>query len=178
MQITKDEGQSGFPIKNIKRVLVNLTTKEWLGVVEYAIWLAKKFGARLYVVDVIHDPFGYAGWNLPMPSLEIEFQQIVAEARDHLQAIMQEERAKGFVIESLIREGDPAEQITKVIEEKGIDVLVMPAHEEDRIEDFLFGGVYHKLIRKMPCSILLVQAALLGHSSMDFRETPNSTTFP
>ncbi|MGD0662679.1 MAG: universal stress protein [Syntrophorhabdales bacterium] len=163
MQVTKNEGQNGLPMKNIERILVNLPTREWLGVIEYAIFLARKFGARLYVVDVIHDPFGSAGWNLPMPSLEKEFQQIVAEARDRLQAIMEKERAKGFVIEPLVREGDPAEQLTKVIEEKEIDVLVLPAHEEDRIEDFLFGGVYRKLIREMPCSILLVQPAALRH---------------
>ena len=162
MQGTRNEGQSDFPVKNIEHFLVNLPTTDWLGVIEYAIFLAKKFGARLYVVDVVHDPFGIAGWNLPMPSLEKEFQQIVAEARDRLQAIVEKERARGFVIETLVREGDPVEQIVKVIEEKQIDVLVMPAHEEERIEDLMFGGLYRKLVRKMPCSILLVQRAALG----------------
>lgn len=163
MRITKNNGQSSLPVKTIERILVNLPTSEWLGIIEYAISLARKFGAQLYVVDVIHDPFGSAGWGLPMPSLEREFQHIVAEARDRLETIVERERSKGFVIEPLMREGDPAEQLTKVIKEKRIDVLVMPAHEEDRIEDFLFGGAYRRLVREMPCSILLVEPAALGH---------------
>ena len=34
MQVTKNEGQNGLPMKNIERILVNLPTREWLGVIE------------------------------------------------------------------------------------------------------------------------------------------------
>jgi nucleotide-binding universal stress UspA family protein len=38
--------------------------------VHYGISLAKKYGAALTIVHVIHDPFGIEGWNLPMPTWE------------------------------------------------------------------------------------------------------------
>jgi len=43
------------------------------------------------------------------------------------------------------------------VEENRIDLLVMPAHEEYRLEHYLTGKVMDKLVRKMPCSILLVR---------------------
>lgn len=36
-------------------------------------------------------------------------------------------------------------------------LLIMLAHEEGRIEHFLFGRDNEDLIRKMPCSIMLVK---------------------
>lgn len=36
-------------------------------------------------------------------------------------------------------------------------MLLMPAHEESRFEHFLFGSIIDAIIRRMPCSILLVK---------------------
>jgi hypothetical protein len=38
-----------------------------------------------------------------------------------------------------------------------IDLLVLPDHEETRIEHFLSGKMVARLVRKMPCSVLLVK---------------------
>jgi nucleotide-binding universal stress UspA family protein len=45
----------------------------------------------------------------------------------------------------------------KVIDEEKIDLLLLPAHQETRLESLLFGRENWELIRKMPCSILLVK---------------------
>ncbi|HUJ70229.1 MAG TPA: universal stress protein [Syntrophorhabdales bacterium] len=160
METMSSKEQGDLVGGDVKNILVNFTpTRDWVGVAEHAIRHARRLGARLYFIEVIHDPFGYSGWNLPMPSLEKEYESIVEEARDRLRAIVQAEKDKGVVIESIVREGDPVAQITEVIKEKGIDLLVVPAHQEDRIESFLFGSVNQKLIREMPCSIMLLKAA-------------------
>jgi nucleotide-binding universal stress UspA family protein len=76
------------------------------------------------------------------------------ETRDHLKAVIDNQQREGLTVESLIREGDPVTEIIKVIQEENIDLLIVPAHEEERIEHLLFGKVNHKLVRQMPCSIL------------------------
>jgi nucleotide-binding universal stress UspA family protein len=43
-----------------------------------------------------------------------------------------------------------------VVEEEKIDLLLMPAHEESRLEHLLFGRSNDVLIRGMSCSFLLV----------------------
>ncbi len=158
METSFSKGQRDLLVGDIKNILVNLTpTKDWGKVADFAIRYARRLGARLYFIDVIHDPFGYSGWNLPLPSLEKEYQTLVGETRDHLKAIMQAEKNKGVAMESIVREGDPAAKITEVIEEKEIDLLVVPAHPEDKLESFLFENVNRKLLRDMPCSIMLLR---------------------
>jgi universal stress protein A len=60
-------------------------------------------------------------------------------------------------IKEMVREGEPTEEILKAIEEEKIDLLVMLAHEEGHVEHFLFGRSNEELVRKMPCSIMLVK---------------------
>ena len=56
-----------------------------------------------------------------------------------------------------VRDGEPVEEIKQVVQSEGVDLLVMLAHEEGRLEHFLFGRTNEAILRKMPCSILLVK---------------------
>jgi nucleotide-binding universal stress UspA family protein len=56
-----------------------------------------------------------------------------------------------------MREGDPTEELFRAVKEEGIDLLIMLAHEEGHLEHFLFGRSNEEIIRKMPCSVLLVK---------------------
>jgi universal stress protein A len=145
----------GLVMEGMKRILLSLTvTGDCQKVVEFAVDLAVKFSAHLDVLDVVHSPFGYEGWNLPIPFDE-EYAQLMKRVRDDLQFMIKKEKERGVSIELLVREGRPADVITEIIEEKKVDLVILPTHEEDRIEHFLFGRVTEKLTRKMPCSILL-----------------------
>ena len=142
----------------VKRMLVAVTgTMDCIGVFQYALGLAEKFKAKLYVLDIVHNPFAYTGWNLPIPSMERDYERLLKQVRDRLKVMIGEEKTKGFPVESLVREGDPAAQILRVVEEEKIDLLLMPAHEETRLEHFLSGKMAEKIIRRMPCSVLLVK---------------------
>jgi nucleotide-binding universal stress UspA family protein len=143
---------------DLKSVLVLVTpTRDCKDVVQDAIQLAGRFHASLYVLDVVHNPFAYTGWNLPMPSFDQEYQRFLEQVRDRLQAKIAEERQRGFPVESIVRQGEPVAQILEVIEEKHIDLLILPSHAEDRIEHYFSGRVAERVIRKMPCSVLLVR---------------------
>jgi universal stress protein A len=130
----------------------------------FGVSLSRKFKAELYLIHVIHNPFGLEGWNLPMRSLKDEYERIIAEAKQNLDEIIAMENASGRKVHELIREGHPSEEILTVIEEKNIDLLILGAHEESRLEhmesrmeNLIFGRSNDELIRKMPCAILLVK---------------------
>jgi universal stress protein A len=106
---------------------------------------------------VIHNPFGLEGWNLPTVSLEEEYRNIIKDAKADLDRIIAQEKARGLPIKELIREGEPTEEIVRTVREEKIDLLIMLAHEESRLEHFLFGRSNEDLVRRMPCSILLVK---------------------
>ena len=142
---------------DVKRILVvSRSTKHCRKAVHYGISLARQYHARLYVVHVIHDPFGVEGWNLPIPSLEKEYEKLVQKAREEIDHIIKSEQADGMEITESVRDGKPVDEILKVVKDEKIDLIIMLAHEEGRFEHYLFGRAIEELTRKMPCSIFLV----------------------
>jgi universal stress protein A len=142
---------------DIKRILVvSRSTKHCRKAVHYGISLAKKYNSKLYVLHVIHDPFSVEGWNLPIPSLKQEYEKLVEKARADIDRIIKSERADGLEITEWIRDGKPVDAIIAAVKEDKIDLIIMSAHEEGRLEHYLFGRAVEELTRKMPCSIFLV----------------------
>jgi nucleotide-binding universal stress UspA family protein len=145
-------------MEDVKRIMVvSRDTKYCRKAVKYGVALSRIYGAELYVIHVVHDPFIFGGWNLPMPSLEEEYQKVLNEARKELHSVIDSEKKKGMTIKELIKEGDPTEVLLKAVKEEGIDLLIMLAHEEGHLEHFLFGRSNEDIVRKMPCSVLLVK---------------------
>jgi nucleotide-binding universal stress UspA family protein len=145
-------------MKDVTNILVVCRdTKYSQEAVHCGVSLARKYGANLSILHVVHDPFGMEGWNLPFLSVEEDYQRVLEESKADLHKMIAAEISKGLQIKELIREGEPSREILKVIEEEGIDLLLILGHEEGRLEHFLFGRSNEDLIRKMPCSILLVK---------------------
>ena len=145
-------------MEDIKRILVvSRMTKYCQKAVHYGVSFARKYGAELYVIHVIHNPFGYEGWNLPIYSLKEDYKRIQLKAKEDLDRLIDSEKANGMAVKELIREGEPTKEVLKVVKEENIDLIVMLAHEEGRLEHFLFGRSNEALIRRMPCSIFMVK---------------------
>ncbi len=145
-------------MENIKNILVvSRMVKYDAKAIHFGASLARKYGAKLTVVHVIHDPFGIEGWNLPMPNLDKDYQNLLKKTRQELDKLVEQERTSGTSIEAMLREGEPTKEILQIVKEKQIDLLVLLAHEEGHLEHFLFGRSNHELILKMPCSIMLIK---------------------
>ncbi len=146
-------------MKSVKRILVICRMVTHCGeVIHYGAILARQFKAEVFVLNVIHDPFGIKGWNLPLPSLAEDYRKLLEKTRKDMHEIVTREKQMGMAIQELVLEGKPVDEILKVIKEQNIDLMVLPAHEETRLEHFLFGRDNEDLMRKMPCSILFVKS--------------------
>ena len=144
-------------MEDIKRILVACRMPEpCQSAVHYGVTLARTTGADLVVLHVLYDPFIRGDWNLPMQLGVIE---------EEYKKIMQ--KKKGVSVRELVREGKPAEEILKVIKEEKIDLLVILTHKETRLEHLLFGRTNDELVRKMPCSILMLKSEPEPVSSSD-----------
>ena len=147
--------------EDIKKILVvSWMTKYCQKAVHQGISLARKYGAELYIIHVIHNPFGLEGWNVPMVSLEEEYRKLFTDAKKDLDRIIALEKGKGLPIKEMIREGKPKEEILKVIREEKIDLLISIHYEDLSFEHYLFCRNIEKLIHQMPCSIMLVRSVL------------------
>jgi nucleotide-binding universal stress UspA family protein len=92
-----------------------------------------------------------------MQSVREEYKKIQQQAKSGLDEIINSERARGMTIKEFVKVGKPPDEILKVIEEEGIDLVIMLAHKEGRLEHLLFGRDHEETLRKMPCSILFVK---------------------
>ena len=145
-------------MEEIKRILVVSTmTKYCEKAVRYGVSLCQKYGSELTVLHVVHDPIIFWGWNLPIPSLEAELKKTMDEAKKELDAVIRAEKKKGVTIKELVLEGKPADEILRVVSEEKIDLIILLAHQEGHLEHFLFGRTNEEIVRRMPCSVLLLK---------------------
>ncbi len=89
--------------------------------------------------------------------MEEDYRKEIKKSKEDLNTIINAEKGKGLTIKELIKEGNPTEEIFVAIKENKIDLVIMLAHEEWRLEHFLFGRSKEEIIRKMPCSVLLLK---------------------
>jgi len=125
--------------------------------IQHGVSLAQKYDAELYVIHSIYNPFGLKGWSMGTLSIEKEYEKILLDTKEKLSELVAAEKTKGMSITELVREGEPTEEILKAIKEMKIDLLVMLAHEEGHLEHLFFNKSNDELVRKMPCSIMLVK---------------------
>jgi universal stress protein A len=146
---------------DIKRILVlSRSTKSCKKAVDYGISLAKRYEAELYVLHVFHNPFGLEGWNVPvssLPDLEAEYKTMQMQAIKDINQMIESEKSDEMPIDVILSEGDPNKELFKVIDEKNIDLLIFLAHSEGRVEHFLTSRDNEEIIRKMPCSLVMLK---------------------
>ena len=144
-------------MNEIRRILVvSRMTGHSRKAIRAGVFLAGHCGAQLSVLHVVENPFK-RGWNLPTIDLETQYRAEMEKIRSELEGLISQEREKGMAIREIVSEGDPKEEILKVIRDGGIDLVILLAHEEGRLEHFLYGRGTDSIIRRMPCSILLVR---------------------
>ncbi|HKK02254.1 MAG TPA: universal stress protein [Desulfuromonadales bacterium] len=142
----------------MKRILVvSRMTQNCQEAIEAGAQLAEKFSAKLFVMHVVHNPFGLQGWNLPMVSVEKEYQKLLEQTKHELEKLVKDVKSKGIDVIEVVRKGDPTDEILHMVKDENIDLLITLAHEEWRLEHFLFGRSNEELIRRMPCSVMFVK---------------------
>ncbi len=144
-------------MEEFKRILVvSRMTPNCRKALHLGVSLAHQYNALLSVLHVIDNPFK-KGWNLSTIAYEEEYRNELGRIRSELEGIISQEREKGMMIREFVKEGEPKEEILKTILSESADLVILLAHEEGRLEHFLYGRGTDSIIRKMPCSILLVK---------------------
>jgi len=68
-------------------------------------------------------------------------------------------RAAGVEVDVFVRQGDPADAILDVAEERGSDLIVVGNKGMTGAKRFLLGSVPNKVSHHAPCSVLIIRTA-------------------
>jgi nucleotide-binding universal stress UspA family protein len=127
--------------------------------VPVAAEFARLLGARvvcLHVVEPIVQPVGWTPLAEPMPVAELGEQLDTAAARD-LPAFSRSEEFAGLDVEDLIAHGDPAAEIVRMAEERGVGLIVISSHGRTGLGRILFGSTAESVVRHARCPVLVVK---------------------
>jgi len=127
--------------------------------VSQATELARSVGAKVYLVSA-YEP-------VPEGRLRDERQQIpddlqwMVNPREDVESTLKQSAATvteaGIAVETLAREGDPADAILDVAEEKDADLIVVGNKGMTGAKRFLLGSVPNKVSHHAPCSVLIIR---------------------
>ena len=147
---------------NIKKVLIAMdydpTSKK---VAEQGFALAKAMGAQVTLLHVSVDMAIYSGAYATMGAWQIDtlnsldnHEMLNAGSRNFL------EKAKRHLgdtaIQTMLKEGDPAQKILKAAHEIKADCIVMGSHSQKWLENILVGSVTEEVLRKTTVSMYII----------------------
>ena len=127
--------------------------------VRQAAELAKGLRAKVYIVSAYESvPEGrLRDERLQVPE---DLQWMVnprEDVEDTLQVSAAELRGEGLDVETIAREGDPADAILDVAEEKNADLVVVGNRGMTGAKRFLLGSVPNKISHHAPCSVMIIR---------------------
>ncbi|MBI5101047.1 MAG: universal stress protein [Nitrospirae bacterium] len=123
----------------------------------YAVDLAKKYGARLYLVHVVYDVAKAAGWYVPHISMDEMYTDIEKSAKAELEKSFIDEMRGFKEIDRVVLKGIPYEELCRFAGENKADMIVLGTHGRKGIDRMLFGSTAEQVVRNAPCPVLSVR---------------------
>lgn len=125
------------------------------------IQFAKLFDAPLSILRVYSNPVDMEAVNAPGLFIRGEEYTTYLSMRDRFREELDQAFEKvttdGVPFRIHVSREKPVDEIVRIVAEERVDLVIGLAHEEGRLEHALFGGEHDELIRRLPCSVLLLK---------------------
>jgi nucleotide-binding universal stress UspA family protein len=127
-------------------------------VLPYILSTARKYGSKVFVVHVISlSPFPTSS---PTEAWQAIGAQAVREAKAAMARLLPQ--LKAIPHKALIQKGDIWEELSRIIQENEIDLIVTGTHGRTGVSKLLLGSVAEKIFRQAPCPVLTVGPNVSG----------------
>jgi nucleotide-binding universal stress UspA family protein len=127
---------------------------------DLAFDLAKKYGARLFLVHVV-PPLVF-----PSPTME-EFiseqanyqfiEQVIQRSMEQLESRYVQRMGDYSNVQVRVLSGHPASELLNFIDQEQLDLVVMGTHGFTGLAHFFLGSTAEKVVRRANCSVLTVR---------------------
>lgn len=150
----------------MKKILIALDYSEaTLLIAEKGNELAKAFGAEVILIHVLSDPTYYNSLNYSpimgfdsFSNLDIVQSSTIEDVRNAAQDFLNRFKKKMALpeAETVLSEGDFADEILKTASEKNADIIVMGTHSRTGIDKIFMGSVAEKVLRKSEVPVFII----------------------
>ncbi len=125
-----------------------------------ALDIAKENGSEILLFHVIHEDFQTCviDYCFTVDEIEAIKGRLVKAATENMQKQLDKlPISKDVKVSVEVRNGIPYEEIVKLQEEKGLDLIVIASHGRSAITAYLMGNVASRVLRMAKCQVLLVK---------------------
>ena len=141
----------------VKKILCAVDLEDTIAPsVEYAKMMASMTGASILVAYVIPAHTPYEDVYLSVNNQPNEVNNPNETIQKSMNALLAEQFA-GMDATGVILVGRPSEELVKLAEEKGANLIVMGTHGRAGFDRLLFGSVAHEVVRAAPCPVMTVR---------------------
>ena len=125
----------------------------------YALSIARQHGSKIYVVHVVDvSPFSTPGVTSALRAIEA---QAIREAK---QAAIELTPLFGTVAhEAIVRKGDVWKEMSALVEQMRIDLIVTGTHGRSGMRKLAMGSVAENIFRQAPCPVLTIGPQIEGN---------------
>ena len=121
----------------------------------YALTLARASAARISLLAVVASPPEHAG--LPSATAQESDERLVTESTAYLESVAVAMRADGATVTTVVRHGNPAEEVLIASEDEGCSLIVISTHGRTGLERIRRGSVAQHVLRHAIIPTLVVR---------------------
>jgi nucleotide-binding universal stress UspA family protein len=133
----------------------------------HALAIAKRFDAKLTVVHVAPPE---AQVPIPMEPVPLEMDWQKQRGAESLARLEGFEALHMYPHETLLKQGSPWPELSGVIEQRGVDLIVLGTHGRGLLGTLFLGSVAEQVLRHATCPVLTVgpdvRTSLLEHEQL------------
>ena len=119
-------------------------------ILSYGRALASEFHAKLYVCHVLHDMVMLSSHG----QAYIASEKIVKERLEETKALLGNlVGEQGIDAQIIVSQGHATDELTQIVQEKNIDLVIAATHGGSGIKRFLIGSVTDRLVKTLTCPL-------------------------
>ena len=137
-----------------KRILVAIENSQAdRTIIAHVSELARLTGAELLLVHVAD---GFAARHFD--DLKLRESEEMKTDRAYLEGVQKDLTGRGLKVEIELAKGDPATELVRMVEARGVDLLAMSTHGHRFMADVLLGATADKVRHLVKVPVLLLRA--------------------
>ncbi|HMA66534.1 MAG TPA: universal stress protein [Desulfosalsimonadaceae bacterium] len=155
--------------RQIRSIFCATDFSEFAGVVvAYGIAMAKRFEATLYICHVVDLPTVSAYGEAVFDPIEYQ-QRFMDTALREIHSLLED---SGVRYEPLVTIGSTTEEITRLAKDYTAELVITATHGRSGLKRFFLGSVTERLMRTLPCPLLVLRGSEELTDHMDSPRVP------